>query len=407
MIKWLLNGLAKLLLVIGGMMIALLIIELLVRLLPPPYAHKGITSFQCDSMVGWRGQPYIVDEVSVYGQTHQAHHNQRGMRDTDHEFNKPANTFRILVLGDSFIEAVQVKDEEVSHQVLENILNEKAPSTIQFEVISAGITGWGTAQHLLYFQQEGHQYQPDLVLSFWYNNDLKDILPDHRYTINGTNCYAPYFVICQQTFDLVPWFSAPGFRPIWPGNTKQGCSETRKTIVTLFNQLYHTSRLYQQLEPLLHRNIARIHYEDDSLPWLPAGKDDERLQYAYDLTTEIYRHLAQQVAQHEATLAVILIPRGRALQLELNPIFRESLVVDNPHLSDLDTRLPNHTLTEHLSHVNLPVLDLHPHFIEHHQVGIESLYYMDLDKHWNVIGNRKAAEDVAHWLITERLVPIE
>jgi hypothetical protein len=47
-------------------------------------------------------------------------------------------------------------------------------------VINAGTRGWGTDQSLLFLQDEGVRYQPDLVVYLWCVNDLYDNATIHR-----------------------------------------------------------------------------------------------------------------------------------------------------------------------------------------------------------------------------------
>src|SRR5262249_3540321 len=83
-------------------------------------------------------------------------------------------TFRILVLGDSFVEAMHVPLEATFHRLLEQQLSAGDP-TRRIEVFAAGISGWGTASELLYFEQYGVRFKPDLVvLAVYPGNDVKN-----------------------------------------------------------------------------------------------------------------------------------------------------------------------------------------------------------------------------------------
>ena len=90
---------------------------------------------------------------------------------------KPPDVFRMLVLGDSFVEAMHVPLEVTFPRVLEQQLNGNAKGA-RIEVMSAGVSGYGTASELLYFEREGKRYQPDLVvLAFYPGNDVKNNSP--------------------------------------------------------------------------------------------------------------------------------------------------------------------------------------------------------------------------------------
>lgn len=96
--------------------------------------------------------------------------NSHGLRDVEHEYVKPAGVYRILILGDSFIEALQVPLEETLGRRLETELRDAGR---RVEVISAGVSGYGTAGAVLFFEREGVRYNPDLVvLAFYPGNDV-------------------------------------------------------------------------------------------------------------------------------------------------------------------------------------------------------------------------------------------
>ncbi len=103
--------------------------------------------------------------------------NALGLRDAERVYAKPPGVFRILVLGDSFVEAMHVPLEATFPRLLESRLRTAAGDT-RVEVISAGVSGYGTASEVLYFEQDGKRFAPDLVvLAFYPGNDVKNNSP--------------------------------------------------------------------------------------------------------------------------------------------------------------------------------------------------------------------------------------
>ena len=99
--------------------------------------------------------------------------NSHGLRDVEHSWEKPAGTTRVLVLGDSFVEALHVPLEATAGRQLETRLN--AGRERRFEVISAGVSGYGTAAESIFFDKDLQRYQPDVViLAFYPGNDIKN-----------------------------------------------------------------------------------------------------------------------------------------------------------------------------------------------------------------------------------------
>jgi hypothetical protein len=57
-----------------------------------------------------------------------------------------------------------VRQEETYGQMLQEQLNARSDSRLQYEVINAGVPGWNLENALAYLKSEGLKYQPDLVL---------------------------------------------------------------------------------------------------------------------------------------------------------------------------------------------------------------------------------------------------
>ena len=138
----------------------LFLLEAGVRLLhlAPPAESAGWFWRSPDPETGWSDQPgatgrwfnpryeYDVD-VSI---------NSQSLRDVERPtVEKPSDTFRILLLGDSYVEGLRVPLEQTFGKVLEAQLNTHAPAKLRFEVIPAGVSGWGTDQQLLWFRKHG------------------------------------------------------------------------------------------------------------------------------------------------------------------------------------------------------------------------------------------------------------
>jgi hypothetical protein len=102
--------------------------------------------------------------------------NSEGLRDREHSKQKPPNTFRIAVLGDSYAEAFQVEQDAAFWSVLERRLNDcSVLEGRKVEVINFGVSGYGTAQELLTLRTKVWDYSPDLVLlALTTNNDVLD-----------------------------------------------------------------------------------------------------------------------------------------------------------------------------------------------------------------------------------------
>lgn len=136
--------------------------------------------------------------------------NSRGLRDREHSLGKPAGTYRIAVLGDSYAEALQVDAEEAFWSLLPARLERcgfqhgKAIETLNF-----GVSGYGTAQQLLTLRHRAGAYQPDLVvLAFFPGNDVRN-----NSRVLEANRHRPFFLLSGGALKLdVSFLGDPAYR---------------------------------------------------------------------------------------------------------------------------------------------------------------------------------------------------
>jgi hypothetical protein len=115
--------------------------------------------------LGWRVEPNLRNLEAYRGKVLST--NSRGLRGrTEYGHEKPPEAFRIVVLGDSFTFGEEVGDEETYSHVLQELLP-------QAEVLNFGVHGYGHDQMLLYLQEEGLRYKPDLVLLGFLTVDME------------------------------------------------------------------------------------------------------------------------------------------------------------------------------------------------------------------------------------------
>ena len=102
--------------------------------------------------------------------------NSAGFRDREYTLEKPADVFRIAILGDSYAEALQVPIEQTFWTLLEQYLNERECFfKKRVEVLNFGVSGYGTTQELLILRHYVKPYAPDLVvIAMCTGNDVRN-----------------------------------------------------------------------------------------------------------------------------------------------------------------------------------------------------------------------------------------
>lgn len=99
--------------------------------------------------------------------------NSAGWRDAERTVEKPAGTFRILGLGDSYLYGQGVASEDVCLRRLEARLAAARPE-MRFEAINTGISGMNTAAERDLLRFRGLSYAPDLVILCFVPNDVEE-----------------------------------------------------------------------------------------------------------------------------------------------------------------------------------------------------------------------------------------
>lgn len=121
---------------------------------------------------GWVLEPGVSYRNTFLQDAPRVTYNSRGWRDVEHDFDKRPDVFRILVLGDSFMEAYSVELNEAFHR---RIVSRAKAHGLNVETINLGVGGYGTLQQYLVFREVGSQYDPDLVLlGFYPANDVRN-----------------------------------------------------------------------------------------------------------------------------------------------------------------------------------------------------------------------------------------
>lgn len=96
--------------------------------------------------------------------------NSLGFRGKETSVEKPANTIRIVGIGDSFTFGSGVRENDTFLSVLESNLNQLGGST-RIEVLNLGVGGYNTAHEVSLLQNMGIKFNPDIVVLCFFLND--------------------------------------------------------------------------------------------------------------------------------------------------------------------------------------------------------------------------------------------
>lgn len=404
----------QVILLIISLIITLLILEGAARLLHHFQRLKAeqtdyLVIFQQDDALEWSHVPNTEITITTEDGDVFIAINEYGLRDNPYPYEKPGNTFRILILGDSFTEALQVNLEDTFHALIEDRLNNELNDTFQYEVISAGIAAYGTTRSMVFYEQEGYKYQPDLVLlAFYMGNDVRDDHPALAQQEVFPGIFRQQFFQINPAGELESIMEQPELTP--------GASQAQAQAASLVGRIdawsYTHSRFYAYTRPFLSEQIPfirrllyRIGFVQSRSPVVPqytlGGSDlfDE----AWALEGALIARLRDEVHEDEADFAVILIPDSIQVQPEL--LKADYQLFYPAMLDDIDLEQTDRKLMHSLDMNGIPYVRLYEVFVEQRIATGENLYGTS-SKHWNKAGHQLAAEEIYNWLLDENLVPV-
>jgi hypothetical protein len=92
--------------------------------------------------------------------------NHLGMRDREYQKAKPANTYRVVLLGASHDMGSGVKDEQTYENLVEDSLNRQIPDVryTRYEILNLSVAGYSILQRVLRLEQGGLEFAPDAAI---------------------------------------------------------------------------------------------------------------------------------------------------------------------------------------------------------------------------------------------------
>jgi hypothetical protein len=300
--------------------------------------------------------------------------NSLGMRGPEPGVAKSARALRVLVLGDSFMEALQVPYEASFPSLLERELERRTARPI--EIVNASVSGWGTDDELKYLTAYGMKCAPDLVLvAMTLHNDINDNLRERFHAMRDG-------VLVEQS--------------------RTTASAMRYKLIELRDFLATRSQAYTLL--LRARRAREMKAEagqlSDHVFALFSEPPDERIRRGVELTALLLERMQQVASADGSRVALILLP----LEVQLSEQRFAALTAAAPaHARHLHLARPQRLMTDVGDRLGLEVIDLLPSFRAWTAEGRQRLY-LERDGHWNVSGHHLAADIVAGELIRRGLV---
>lgn len=340
---------------------------------------------------------YMVDAGGelVYDTT--VRFNGKGSRGPELSYDKPDDVYRILIIGDSFVEALQVAYEDTFYARLQDRLAAYATPGQRFEVVATGRTGWGTLQEYLYYHHEGYKYNADLVILLFYINDVADNYPSFFYPgINNTNFD---YVIDGDRVQIVDKNKQP-----LPPNVPRKLYNALPDLLRRSNLARLYVRLGDPPDPVLTPGgvMTRVHPQFYIYVTEP---EPEGYDTGWERTAHALELLARETHANGSDLAVVPVFIGAEFIQNVSGWFPE-LVAG----WQWDDSLPEQRLAAILDDLPADLVPTRPVYEAYAQEAGQTVYdliFLPEDRHFNARGHALTAETILGYLQQRGIVPEE
>lgn len=338
-----------------------------------------------DPALGWRKKKNATATYKRREYTVQVRINSQGLRDPERAVEPAPGTFRVLALGDSFMEGYTVDLDETLTRRLEARLN---GSGCRAEVVNGGTSAYSTDQEYLFYRIDGARYRPALVLLFFFWNDV--IYSDRQ----------DYFGTPKPVFEM----GGGGLRihryPVKekPKDPPAGGEPEEAPGGSAFLEMLR-ERLWVGA-PDAHDALARLGL------WNPIPKVAPRLEMlvydrrdlapvedAWEKVGAIVKALKEDVEAHGSSLGIVHVPGRMEIQDSAWQATKKLYRLAEGAW-DLD-KVKNKLLALGAS-LGVPVIDLVPALREA-ESPFRSTYFT-FDGHWNARGHDVAAGALFDWI---------
>jgi lysophospholipase L1-like esterase len=331
--------------------------------------------------------------------------NALGQRDRPHAAEKAPGTFRIVVLGDSFMEAYQVPLEaSLPYRLQERLAGRGV------EVLNLGVGGYGTAQALLILEEEGVRYRPDLVvLAFFVGNDVHNNSRAIEAALHGedeTTTFARPYASATSLDGELAWTPPDRARmepyaERWRRRQDSRLDALRRAV----QPAMVVNLLERATAGLWSRLTNRDPYDPQILfgwPFLrevPDAHAARLWEEAWLVTRRLLVEIDRVARAAGARFAVLIVPAD----YQVDPRALAGVQAAHPELAFEPLRI-NRELAAFCAGAGIPLLDPTP-AIEREQAEGRPMYYSLEDRHWNAAGQALATELLAEFLDARGLVP--
>jgi lysophospholipase L1-like esterase len=358
----------------------LVIIEIVLRT-----THMFGATISCsepDSVVGWRNTPGCTFHFNKENDHPvPVKFNNYGYRDKDWSLKKPNDTYRIAVLGDSFVEALQVEMEHNFISMTEQRLNKR--HDINVELMNFGRSGFTQIEELLVLRNEVIQFSPDMVVIFFLpTNDLQEISKK-----TDINFLRPYYQISENgklildtSFTETRTFKIKSFVNVF---------KQHSALISLLAKRYNAYKQAKQISKAKAKRVPKdrptgtLSKKLDGYLTLCSSNPNETYLGNYQLSKVLIKNMARFT--HEKGVRFMLVTID--IPAYMPEVEKQYTSID----STFDSNFFEDNLNNFATSLNIEYLGLQRIFKQYYENTGVPLHW----SHWNYEGHKVVANALA------------
>lgn len=326
-----------------------------------------------DSEIGHKHIPNKTGIFVIPDHVSKVSFNSEGFRDIQHDVANTLNNTRIVFLGDSFVDGMEVDFQDTFHQILSKQLEQQNPG--KYEILNFGMSMFGTGQEMKVFETYAQKYNPNIVILFFFpGNDVTD---NSNTDPNEPGFYLENGEIKERAFvekkySPLSYFIADHF----------------KSTVFIRNEILTAQGIINS-----KKDLALI------IPEIYKKEYSTKTKQEWQLTIAILQKIAKDTKESGARFILVEVPD----KLQMDKKYRDNAFALYPNVSEdgYDFVKPSSIVEDFCKTENISCLQLYKKFQEGAKIGIHpAAYYYVHDGHWNSLGNKAVADQLKSYLAT-------
>ncbi len=397
------RGLANLLLAVLSIVIALVAVELGLRLFfygslaQPDYSQSF---HEPHATRGWALRPGITARQQELDFNAEVSINSLGVRGPEIPYERTPGKFRILFVSDSAMFGSGVDYPYTVPAVLERLL---AP--LDVEIVNLSVAAYSTVQEYVLFMEEGRKYHPDLVLlGFAAGNDVQtNYEPLQRLFQKSQR--RPFAALDADGKLVIDYHYAEEAAQRSAEKGEPGVFEaffSNTVLVRLVKAAVHKFTGDKRVDPNIFLGWSYLADFDDA--YMTDGRtraDYERVWgEAWAVNEALIRDIQAQSEAMGARFGLFV----STSKLQGDPATQARVLAAYPGV-ELDVGKIDREIARFAAEIGAPFIPILPDMQAAAADAANPLFFGFEDEHWTVAGNRVVAEALARGLRANGLLP--